>query len=181
MSLDLKSRIASNQTEIILYDCTGVYDATDNVGGWGAPNKELADIDSSELRITIPGVTDQVIVDVYPTMPNTDDNAFIVSAETLGVDVIKSGIYRTEYRVTDDDSGETFQSTLFSLLTSDIECSIRNLVTSTDVCDLESERSQEILNLDLFLNAAKQAACCGQSDKAQKIIDYLYNQIKCIC
>ena len=182
MALELKHNISSSKTAILAFDVIGAFDAVDNLTGWNAPNKTTAEIDRAEIIVTIPNNITPVTIDVFPTFPTIDDELeFEITAIDLGLEDIRSGIYLTEYKVFDDDTQEEFSHKLCSLLTCDIQCDIDKLAAGIDVSNLQDPETIAILHLQNILEAAHFAACCGKKEKAQRLIDFLYNQVSCPC
>lgn len=88
---------------INVFDNTGVYNATTNQGGYNSPNPAVADILTATLNITLPNSTVPITIAsalVFPTLPNTSDTPFVVTASMLGLTTLPDGIYVISYTVT---------------------------------------------------------------------------------
>jgi len=179
MALELKLKVDSDKTSIFIFDASGIFDANDNPGGYGAPNPEIADFDTAIVEIFIPGATVGITIDVFPTLPNITDTGFGILATDLGLDVIMSGIYKIIYTVHDANTDTNYSVTCYVLLTADIECILDLEVSKIEACNLDEPNTIKVLNLNEVLMVAKDAACCGNKDRAQELINFLYNQLRC--
>lgn len=183
MAFELKIGAVADKDKIQPNDATGLYNVTTNPGGYETPNPAVADQDRATIDFLPPKgePSDIVTVDVYPTFPtSTTTTLFDVSAATLGLTEITSGIWDLTYNVFDDDLTAVYTASGKFLFTAAIECCIDKKKRLLNVDDLGSQQSQKILELEVLLDKAKDAACCGKMDEAQRLIDYLDKQCKCL-
>lgn len=183
MALELCLRVESDKDSIFVFDQTGVFDAIDNLTGWGTPNTEIADIDRATVAVTVPDNDTPFVIDVYPTLPNVTDIGFEILPDDLGLTELTSGIYKFEFCVFDDDvqSDPIACVTNCELLTGVARCCVDKLMTAVDIDNLTHENTEKALDLQLLLIAAEKNACCGNVDKADRIIRYINAQCLCLC
>lgn len=100
-SLNIGLEVTSNCKNIDVTDNTGEYNAITNPGGYGAPNITIDDVD--EATITVTNLNDpdtEYEVDVFDTLPNTDDEEFRIENTDIGLsssDTITDSIYMFSY------------------------------------------------------------------------------------
>lgn len=69
-----------DQTKLYFEDITGAYNASTNVGGYGAPNTAKASITKTTLKLTAPGTTTPIIIDPWDYLPTDTEQAEITCA-----------------------------------------------------------------------------------------------------
>lgn len=52
LSLSYTAELNTASSSVLFYDNTGVYDASSNIGGWGAPNDVPGDVTAAVLTVT---------------------------------------------------------------------------------------------------------------------------------
>lgn len=172
-------------------ETTGIYDTNSNPGGWGSPNPELVDGTNATLVITLPGSTTPTSVDISSYFPS-DDNTFSINITNtdlgLGVnDSLPGGIYQITYNVTVETS--VYSKTKYIIISCQYDCKIEQLLSDLVIseCCLEcdNEDFDKVVYLKTLLCIAKQAAECGNLNRAQEAINTLDNLLsgikKCNC
>lgn len=102
---------------LTIRDTTGVYDLTDNPGGWQNAATVLAgDITAAVLNITLPDGTTMDEIDVLADLPNPITGAFDFPSITLPEQV--DGKYIIEYTLTEGATSKTKRLSIYSLCNS---------------------------------------------------------------
>lgn len=120
-------------TKVQVTDDTGAYDATDNLGGWGAPNVLLANVVSATIKVLKPGGVkdkDEVIIDLQSQIPNSTFQFKILKTQDFieGTDkLFPDGTYQIDYTVV-VSTGSPLSYTYHTEL---------NLVCQTGLCVLD--------------------------------------------
>ncbi len=184
--LQNKLCVESSKDSIFLFDVTGKYDAVTNTTGFGAPNKTVADIDRAVVKVIPPGVTeeDAIEIDVYPTLPNTDNIGWEILPEHLtglGYETIVDGKWEFIYTLYDDDDVPVseFSTRVCSLFYNHVQCCVDKMSAGLNVCDFESSENDEIIDAPILFERMVNAACCGKMDKALRIYNYLVALCEC--
>lgn len=111
LTLDMSTVVQSNDCRTLTFsDATGVYDVSDNPGGWGAPNAELSTIDGNtatltlQITVTTSNGTETVYdaIDFYDYNGSTaptivDDLVFILTPDLLVSDGVAMGTDEDEF------------------------------------------------------------------------------------
>jgi len=104
MALTLSFNIVEKHgcKDFTVEDTTGIYDATTNTTGWGAPNLAVGDETTVTLDVTEPGATSADQLDVSANLPNTASTKHTVVNTDLGLGAttkLTDGIYEMVYTV----------------------------------------------------------------------------------
>lgn len=180
MALDLKLNADANVSAITVYDITGAYAVTTNEGGWGAPNPITGDATAAQVELTAPDATVPLIVtDIYPTLPNDTSAGYEINAVTdLSLEKIEDGIWTIKYVVT-HPSGPFEVENKF-LFTANVQCVIDKRSALINGCGTTAY-DQKTFEMQVRLEAAENAACAGDYDRADSIIRALINEAECCC
>ena len=161
-------------------DKTGVYSGT-NLGGFGAPNPTVAEVDTATLLITFPD-NSQLTLDLLDlssgAFPNTSDTPFTITAAMLGVTKIEDGAYTflLTYTGTQIDGAVidwSSSTTLYQFFGCQTQCCIDKLQGSikSDECNgCNDAILKRVVEATAYLNAAHKATCCGIRGKAAKLL-----------
>ena len=175
----LQLSVEADKGAIHVFDKTGKYQKKCNEGGWGDPNLRVTDITKAEISVFPPGASEPIsVVDVYPVFPNDSGIGFEILAQDLGLEKIISGIWKFEYRASNDD-GVSLAATCYALFDAVVECCIEKRKAGLDPYDASSDANKKTVELETLLDNARWAACEGLLDQAQKIITYIDLQCKC--
>ena len=140
MAVQIKSNVTKPDCKSFTYSqTTGVYDATTNLTGWGAPNKELTDVATSVLSIknNKTGVTyDDIAVVSAGTSSNTYTFAeLFLNSTPIGTETIADGIYSFTHTVTFNDNS-IITTIAYRTSLCELNCSIQALTdTMLDTID----------------------------------------------
>lgn len=164
---------------------TGVYDATNNIGGWGTPNEATTDATNATLTITD---TDDVstVLTLYSQFPSsTDTVSRNINMDDIGGaigDKFPDGLYTFLYTVT--TATTTYTQTIKKLFFCQAACCVSQLfadITDED-CDCQEEAEDKALKAFTVLQALKYNAHCGKEDRFDNlltILDKLCNSEDC--
>ncbi len=106
---------------LVITDGTGDYNATDNVGGWGSPNKETSDVSTSTITLTDP--SGNVTTHTATTLPQS---SFTLTADDIvsGATTLEDGQYSIVWTLVMSDNS------VFSAYSSPYStCVVENCVT----------------------------------------------------
>lgn len=110
LELDFSLEESDDSSSVRITDTTGVYNATSNKGGWGAPNHAIGTATAATItfkkRSDDGTFTTYNAVDVYNDLPSNAEGFINISAEDagFGVDsVFPDGIYELTYTVSGVD------------------------------------------------------------------------------
>jgi len=173
----LQLSVEADKGAIHVFDKTGKYQKKCNEGGWGDPNLRVTDITKAEISVFPPETSEPIVIDVHPTFPNDSEIGFEILAQDLGLDEIKSGIWKIEYRASNDEV--SLAATCYALFDAVVECCIEKRKAGSDPYDASSDENKKTVELETLLDNARWAACEGRIDQAQKIITYIDLQCKC--
>jgi len=186
--MPLKLRIRPRETcnGFDLVDHTGAYDATENPGGYGPENGVAGpeDFTTDTLSVWAPGMDlsgePLKVLSLKPVPEPDEDGCYTWSftASDLGVPSIKSGVW---YLRRDADTGSlTFRADVQPIFTDDVWEKLKPKVDAVDpTCGCGSGCTNPY---DLFV-ALRTVQCSGLCDlkKAQRVIDWIYSQLKSCC
>lgn len=153
-------------------DYTGLYDASNNEGGYGAPNPAFGDVTPYTVAFVPPGATDPVYtLNLYAAPPAPDYNQeyqWTIPKETLGYGAgvnIPSGAWKAIVTLGTDVK----ELDLFSL---------GDLETRVAACTCK-DQGNAIMELTLI--AIRRMFCCGDTGKASEMTEQLYKDTSCCC
>jgi hypothetical protein len=161
-------------------ETTGVYNASTNTGGWGAPNPTIASALTSTITIAqltdadTNTYTDAVVINTYPTLPNTTETLFEITAEDVGYGVdsqFPDAVYSLTYTVTSSSGSITPVTKLFGLY-SNLDCCIKKMADKVSVCTCNCSELEDNLKEAMRWRRLLQAAdCCGNVPAIMKFIE----------
>jgi hypothetical protein len=182
MPEQLQLDIKADQDFIYVFDATGEFKKKQNECGWGSPNLRVTDITKAEITVFIPCVTEPVVIDVYPSLPNDSCIGFEIAPADLGLQNIPSGVWKFEYRAflrPGTETEEVFVVTCYQFFTAAIRCCIDSRKPDFDIVNIDSEANKKTIELEAVLEIAEWAACKGDLDSAQEMAKYLTLQCEC--
>lgn len=175
-----------NCKQFPITDITGLYSIT-NTGGWGSPNLELDGVTEATILVTIPDnnaleidvtseVTGAIIVDgIFELTILTMEDNFDGDKDT----VFPDGIYELTYTIV--GGGETYTYSIKTFSTCNSACCLEKMKVKFEEkmctgCNWEDYWKN--YNIAKFLlNGAKRAFACGDTTKAENLLD----QVNKIC
>lgn|SRR3990167_1683229 len=185
LSLSISLQQLSGCRGIKLYEETGAFSAA-VVGGWGAPNPEIADVDSAILLVTLPESDTPIAIDITTdfaaVFPTVDDT---VPLELVNTDfglaataTLPYGIWTFVYTTYDVAGDIIAQGTFYFIIDCALKCCLDKLLATLDTCDCCDDKSANTKNLRvrmayIYLEAAHAAASCGKYERAQALLDFV--------
>ena len=163
-------------------DTTGLYDANNNLTGYGTPNPDFGDLTpytaafykpKPDAKLLEEALSDgpAYVLDLYAPAATIDDNqvyAYDIDKSLLGYtdgQNIRSGLWRVRVKL-----GSTITDYEY-FSTGDVKAKVNKCVCG--------DKSKAVLELDLI--AANRLYCCGKKDEAQEMIEQLYHDTACCC
>lgn len=162
------------------FDETGKYNSQNNKTGWGLPNNRIADVTIAVIRVFLPKSETYIAVNVFPSLPNTDNVGFEIIPSDIGLDSFPPGVYKFQYVITMTDSTVLIR-TIYFFYYQPLECCINKKVSKLNLTDVDSVSAEKAYELQLLLENAIWALCSGQLEKSQEISDYIWSQCGCCC
>ncbi len=181
MALSLVICVPENAdcSQLCVQDITGVYSAG-NTGGWGAPNKAIADANFSTITVSkrnSDGTYGTAFtIDAFPTLPNITDVQFCFTATELGFGTLfTDGIYQITYEVGNDAVDNWSSSiTIYKVIKCSVKCCYQKMSDQAAGCscgcDDINDKYSEVATYYRLLIGAEQ---CGRLDAIQAYLDKL--------
>jgi len=179
MAFTLQNSISLVSNSVLkVYDTTGTYNATTNLGGWGSPNPTRAGITSATVSIYLPSATTPVVVTtVTSTVQAAAAEEFLIYSYSLAdlnisTDVLPDGIYRIVYTVV--SSGTTYINDQSFLSYAQVKCCIFNKFANfiDDSCGCKKDTS-DLLTQWSMLKAIMFGVAGGNLIEANTILTKL--------
>lgn len=170
--------LLNTSTKVDVFENTGVYDVTNNPGGWGTPNINPSDVVTSYVKIyDYTGVTllqtivlKENTVDLYPAVINT--NSFKIASNhtwSQGFD----GVYKIIYTITDSSSNVYNSTGQYELCICNLENCMDNLISKlTAICDKQklTRYKDTIDQLEILKYGIETSFACGDFATTTKLI-----------
>jgi len=181
MAVKVKTNAEADKQFIYFYDETGKYNASCNDGGYGSPNIEVSDIDAATVEVFPPEATESegILIDVYNSLPNDQKIGFEISADDLGLQEIKSGVWKFVYRVSSTSQNFSEEVSLYKYFDEVIACCVDSMMLDVSGGDFTSEANKKRIEMVILLDSARWAACKGDLNTAQMIANHISLQCKC--
>lgn len=164
---------------LYIYDTTGVYNAITNPNGWGGNNPVIGDATSD--IIAIQNVTSNTIYEIqmFSTMPNTNDVSFAIGGTMLGLgpdSQIEDGQYIFTRRTI--VNGTLYSKSARVFLVGQLKCCADSMLDMDKPgCSCESGKLTPASILQYALFTLKKAFKTQKFEKANEI--YRYAQDLC--
>ena len=160
--------------KVTLTEETGVYNATTNVGGWGAPNITTTVVTSSLVKIfNYTGLTLLDTYDLTGLYPSASPSSFDILVEAKWTQA--DGIYQIQYIVTDNSMvpvnyyGETKHELFLCNLCNCKDKLIAKLIKSCDTLNTQKLKTQ-VDQMEIFIYGIQSAFSCGDFTTATTIL-----------
>lgn len=165
----LKFCLSNSCTELSVSETTGTYNASTNVGGYGAPNATTGNVTSYSLVITDPDdvtYTINLFTNGFPT--TNEDFEYTIPMTSLGErTIIEDGYWQFAWTVI--ASAVTYTGNSAYYFTCNTECCVAELLADITVeedgCNCNKDTNEKVLNYlraKAFLESLKNAAFCGK-------------------
>lgn len=177
-----------NYADFTFEETTGVYDATTNTIGYGTPNIETSDVDSTELVIEnlLTEITFDTISTISASSTGTEYEFDLTDLTVDGVqqytDYINDGVYEFTYNVIDGST--TYTYTVRKLILPYLYGLLAKASLKLGTCTCSSKFKDTWLEGFARLKALEGSAICGDltqfSTQYTATKNFLLN-IKCNC
>lgn len=167
---------------------TGVYDASDNTGGYGSPNALVGDITATSLSIS--NLTDDVEYDAITTIDaSSDTTATTIDLAELTVDGVEAfttnitdGVYEFIWTVTATSTDYTY--TVRKLFLPELCGLLAQKQIAITTCKCKSDYVSKWLYGFALVKSLEGSAICGDltafSEDYDEVYNYLTN-LRCGC
>ncbi len=181
----LSACITTACRKLSIPDTTGLYESTNNTGGWGTPNISPSDVDSAIITITLPGSDTEYSFDItailqsttLPTsyLPGYTIDPFDLDYSDFGVsstDKFPDGNYTITYTIVADEVEYTCTIYFYSFC--NVCCCVNKMLTKAldkvawNKCDSKSVEDA-LFARALLLKGQQFAASYWDFDKAEQI------------
>lgn len=173
--------------QLQVIDNTGIYDAVDNLGGWGAPNVLLADVTAAVIKVLLPkgAVGSEITIDLEPQIPNNNFNFKILRSQDFGLKadtLLPDGTYIIDYEVTNSVGPVTDKfHTEITLVCQKLKCVNKILAKiAATGCDCDKSTRELATEVQMVMASMRHAAECQRPSEVDKIailLDKLCKQI----
>lgn len=162
-------------------ELTGTYNASNNLGGWGAPNNEVAAVTIATLTVTSPTnvVTEiDLLAENFPTEDKTQEllilNTDLGYTEETKLD---DGVWKFQIDYYDADEDETISTTVYKMFLCKAKCCVANMFAALPVteCNCDSSKLDNAIFADRMLTALKYAAMRGDTSKFTNLLTLVNN------
>jgi len=179
LKIDFSYAQSSDLKSIEIYDTTGIYNSTNNLGGWGNPNPELGSATSDEMSIQDTNGSVIFTVQMIGTLPNVIDQPQIITNVNLGLSPLQQitdGQYQF-VRTTITD-GVTYTRTRRVFLIGQLQCCADQMLDGqAPGCSCESGRLTNASILQYTLFTLRKAFLSQKFERANQI--FVYAQSLC--
>lgn len=163
---------ANNMKSLYLYDTSGT-----GLTGWGnGSNPLITNTLTATVTITLPDNTTLAPINVYPTLPNTNDIYFEVTNVMLGLsasDPIVDGVYFFSYTITGTDGTPyTYTYAQYKFLTPQVCCCVLKMSARVKPCKKGCKNEAKVAYSDAFdtLTLLQNAASSGNMNEAAEFL-----------
>ncbi len=168
--------------DLTFEESTPLYSSID-LTGWGAPNPELIDVLSYNLIFTSP--SDEIynvnLLTAFPTITPVLNQELTVTNSMLGFNTsFEDGLWTITLKaegiytdITDTEVAFSTSTTKYFFFTCQTQCKLDKMlakITADECSSCNDTILKQVINAQMYLNAANAAACCGQSNKAAKLL-----------
>lgn len=183
MSLNLKISVTEENNSFVVYDCTGLFSASNNPGGWGSQTFKLSDLTAATLEITPPNALAPISINVYPDFPNGNSKiGYEILPYVVNMKEIESGLWNIKLTVSGTTSlGVQFTRVAFcsEIFMESVFCCVDKWQKDLTTECFRSERQKQIILMNNLVESVKYNCECGLNNKASTIIEFLKGN--CIC
>ena len=182
MAVEATINVEGDVNALYIFDNTGKYSNPSNLTGWGIPNLELSDIQTSVLSIWQPNLdpaTDLSIdIDVFPYIPNDEGKGFEILASDMGLEDIESGVWNFKL-ISTPLVGDAVETEFVAYTDGKIRCCIATGKIKITPCNIDSDCAKKAVELETLMDNANWAACEGDYVTAQSLATYINLQCEC--
>lgn len=179
LKIDFSYAQSSDLKTLEIYDTTGIYNSTNNVGGWGFPNPELASASSDTISIQDTNGSVLYSVDMIGTLPNVINQPKVITNVNLGLsplEQIPDGQYQL-VRTTVANS-VTYTKTRRVFLIGQLQCCADQMLDGqAPGCSCESGRLTNASIIQYTIFTLRKAFLSQKFERANQI--FVYAQSLC--
>lgn len=179
LKIDFSYAQSSDLKTLEIYDTTGIYNSTNNVGGWGVPNPELLSTTVDEISIQNTDSSIFYTVDMYSVLPNVINQPYVITNVNLGLSALEQipdGQYQL-VRTTIVD-GVTYRKTRRIFLIGQLQCCADQMLDGqAPGCSCESGRLTNASIIQYTLFTLRKAFLSQKFERANQI--FVYAQSLC--
>lgn len=184
ISLEVFVSQSDDSKSIFITEETGVYVAVSNAGGWGAPNPTIGSSLTATVTIAIRNANGTFTnspnspITAYPTLPNTTEVEFEITAEDAGYGVdaqFTDNVYKITYLVTGNNgTAYSTSKTVNKALIGQIECCYKELSATYSACNCNCDGIEKrFRHLALQMRLLEAAIESENPARIVKYIDYI--------
>jgi len=172
VTLDFEICQSSDCSALTFVETTGVYNATTNPVGWGAPNELTSNATAATLTVTLASGNSYVINlwDVFPTDVATLE--YLITNEDIGYTTgspIDDQIISFLYTVT--TATATYTQSFDQAFYCQVQCCVLGMFANLNVeCDSCSKQIDDALKAYAMLKGLIYSAYCGNSTAFNNIL-----------
>lgn len=170
---------SSDAKLLYIYDTTGTYDATTNPGGYGVINPSVGAVTSDKILIQKVGSSVSYEIQMFPTLPNTNNIPYEINSVLLGLGVdaqIEDGQYLLTREVV--ASAVLYRTTKRVFFTSILKCCADTMLDAeAPGCSCEKGKLTNASILQYSIFTLRKAFMSQKFEKADQI--YRYAQSLC--
>lgn len=179
LKIDFSYAQSSDLKSLEIYDTTGIYNPTNNLGGWGNPNPEIGSVSSDEISIQNTDGSALYTLQMISVLPNVINQPFVIKNTDLGMSAaqqIPDGQYQL-VRTTVAD-GETYKRTRRVFLIGQLQCCADQMLDGqAPGCSCESGKLTTASILQYTLFTLRKAFLSQKFERANQI--FVYAQSLC--
>jgi hypothetical protein len=174
--------LKSTCDELTFKETTGVYNASTNTGGYGAPNTAIGDITTAVLTVTDPDGEEYEINLFTEDFPSDDEDfEYTIDLGDLGSRTsIEDGYWQFSYAVSNGVT--TYTANISYFFYCNAECCVNKLLAKISTCEtclddkVNNKKISDYIKARAFLGALRNAATCFNEDAFDSILS-LINKI----
>jgi hypothetical protein len=179
LKIDFSYAQSSDLKSLEIYDTTGIYNSTNNVGGWGNPNPEIGSVTSDFLYLQNAGGSVSFSVDMWSVLPNVINEPYVIKNTDLGLSALEQipdGQYQLVRSTIAD--GVTYNKTRRVFLIGQLQCCADQMLDGqAPGCSCESGRLTNASILQYTLFTLRKAFLTQKFERANQI--FVYAQSLC--
>jgi hypothetical protein len=185
LKIDFSYAQSSDLKTLEIYDTTGIYNSTTNVGGWGTPNPQLGSATSDKISIQKSDGSAAYEFEMFSTLPNVAvlpnivNQPFIITNVMLGLSALEQ-IVDGQYQLvrTTIADGVTYRRTRRVFLIGQLQCCADQMLDGqAPGCSCESGRLTNASIIQYTIFTLRKAFLSQKFERANQI--FVYAQSLC--
>jgi hypothetical protein len=179
LKIDFSYAQSSDLKSLEIYDTTGIYNPTTNVGGWGNPNPEIGSVTSDKISIQKSDGSAAYEFEMFSTLPNVINQPFIITNVMLGLAATQQ-ISDAQYQLvrTTIADGIGYRKTRRIFLIGQLQCCADQMLDGqAPGCSCESGRLTNASIIQYTIFTLRKAFLSQKFERANQI--FVYAQSLC--